>query len=270
MSNLSTFSTSINENPFDFIRRFDEQGNEFWTGRDLMLLIGYSKWQRFEDATQRAKIACKNSGNNIEDHFTDAGNLVKRGQGGGSKQTDYKLSRYACYLIAMNGDPRKPEIAAAQTYFAVKTRQAETAIPAQSERIKELELTLQIEKERNQQRQLDHAMLVLHGKELVLTLRGKDDQIVRVETVVTEVVEPKTQATYKILTADQLKKEVKNRTGQKLESAKWFTDKLRKMGRDDLLTPVTRHVTGEYISPDNLEEAIKLVYEDSKQLVLGQ
>jgi len=145
-----------------------------------------------------------------------------------------------------------------------------TIIPAQSERIKELELTLAIEKERNQQRQLDHTMLTLHGAELVLTLRGKEDQIVRVETVVTEVVEPKTQATHKIITAEQLKKEISKRTGQKLASAKWFTDKLRKIGRDDLLTPVTRHVTGEYIAPDNLDEAIKLVYGNDKQLVIGE
>ncbi len=70
-------------------------------------------------------LACYNSLFSIEDHFADAGNVVKRQQGGGSRQSDYKLSRYACYLTAMNGDPRKPEIAAAQTYFAVKTREAE-------------------------------------------------------------------------------------------------------------------------------------------------
>jgi hypothetical protein len=111
--------------PFDQIRQVDEEGAEYWVARQLQPLLGYTQWRRFEETVERAKLACYNSGYNIEDHFADAGNLVKRQQGGGSRQSDYKLSRYACYLTAMNGDPRKPEIAAAQTYFAVKTREAE-------------------------------------------------------------------------------------------------------------------------------------------------
>ena len=111
--------------PFDQIRQVDEFGTEYWLARQLQPLLGYSRWQRFEETIERAKLASHNSGYDIRNHFTDTGNLVERPQGGGNRQSDYKLSRYACYLTAMNGDPRKPEIAAAQTYFAVKTREAE-------------------------------------------------------------------------------------------------------------------------------------------------
>ncbi|WP_292697473.1 MULTISPECIES: BRO family protein [unclassified Nostoc] len=111
--------------PFDQIRQVDADGNEYWLARQLQPLLGYTQWRRFEETIERAKLACQNSGYSVDNHFADAGNLVKRPQGGGNRQADYKLSRYACYLTAMNGDPRKAEIAAAQTYFALKTREAE-------------------------------------------------------------------------------------------------------------------------------------------------
>ena len=114
-----------NTSPFDQIMQVDELGVEYWLARQLQPLLGYVQWRRFEETIERAKLACQNSGYEIQDHFADADNLVKRSQGGGSRQSDYRLSRYACYLTAMNGDPRKPEISAAQTYFAVKTREAE-------------------------------------------------------------------------------------------------------------------------------------------------
>lgn len=122
---MNAIIAGLGENPFDQIRQVDADGNEYWLARQLRPLLGYSQWRRFEETIERAKLACQNSGYEITNHFADAGNLVKRKQGGGSRQSDYRLSRYACYLTAMNGDPRKPEIAAAQTYFAVKTREAE-------------------------------------------------------------------------------------------------------------------------------------------------
>ena len=122
------------ENPFDAAKRFSKDGTEYWTARDLMPLLGYSKWERFDGAIDRAKLSCKNSGNvELEHFFPDPGNV------GGKPREDYMLSRFGCYLIAMNGDPRKPEIADAQSYFAVKTREAEIAVPAQSVRLQELE-----------------------------------------------------------------------------------------------------------------------------------
>ena len=124
---------SKNASPFDQIMQVDELGVEYWLARQLQPLLGYSKWQNFEETVERAKLACQNSGYEIKDHFTKASNLVKRRQGGGSKQSDYRLSRYACYLTAINGDPRKPEISSAQTYFAVKTREAEIGYNFDSE-----------------------------------------------------------------------------------------------------------------------------------------
>lgn len=108
--------------PFDEICHEDERG-EYWSGRDLMPVMGYgADWRNFADAVTRAKAACTNSGEPVTRHFGD----VTEKSNGGRPRADFRLTRYAAYLVAMNGDPRKPEIAAAQTYFAVKTREAET------------------------------------------------------------------------------------------------------------------------------------------------
>ena len=119
---------------------------EYWSARELMPALGYRKWQKFEGVIDRAQVACFNSGSTPENHFTGSGKLLNRGNRGGSQEVvDYHLSRYACYLVAQNGDPRKPAIAAAQSYFAIKTREAETAglaqEPCELEKLK-LELAL--------------------------------------------------------------------------------------------------------------------------------
>jgi DNA-damage-inducible protein D len=105
----------------------DIHGEECWSARDLHEPMGYEKWERFEVAINRAISAAENSGLNPLDHFRGASKVIPGGRWGKQQVTDYRLTRYACYLIAMNGDPRKPEIAAAQTYFAVQTRNAEVA-----------------------------------------------------------------------------------------------------------------------------------------------
>ena len=97
----------------------------FWYARELQAALEYSQWRRFEEAIERAKIACEQSGNPVADHFANVGKMVKLGSGSEREVNDYVLSRYACYLIVMNGDPRKEVIAVGQTYFAIKTRQQE-------------------------------------------------------------------------------------------------------------------------------------------------
>jgi DNA-damage-inducible protein D len=101
---------------------------EFWFARELMPLLGYSKWENFSKVIEKAKVACQESGFDMDDQFPDVRNVAsQRPQGGGSIPEDYKLTRYACYLIAMNGDSSKKQIADAQTYFAIQTRKQELA-----------------------------------------------------------------------------------------------------------------------------------------------
>ncbi len=112
-------------NTFDSIKHTDEFGNEFWYARELQKALNYTQWRRFNDVIEKAKVACKNSNNSILDHFANVGKMVEIGSGALRKQDDYKLTRYACYLIAQNGDSRKEVIAKVQTYFAVQTRKQE-------------------------------------------------------------------------------------------------------------------------------------------------
>lgn len=118
---ISTYS----QQTFESIKHVDENGVEFWYARELQTALEYTQWRRFEDAVDRAKVACEASGIEVTDHFADVGKMVSLGSGSEREISDVKLSRYACYLIVMNGDPRKEVIALGQTYFAVKTRQQE-------------------------------------------------------------------------------------------------------------------------------------------------
>ena len=110
--------------PFDGIRHEDEQGKEFWSARELYKLLGYSTWQKFQKAIEQAKIACENSDQAVSDHFNLQVKIVKAGVTTKPRE-DYRLSRYACYLIVQNADPNKPIVALGQTYFAYQTRRQE-------------------------------------------------------------------------------------------------------------------------------------------------
>ena len=121
MSDLVKYS----EQTFESIKHVNEYGEEYWLARELQLVLEYAQWRRFSDAIERAKLACKNSGFAVEDHFADIGKMVDIGSGAERQIDDVMLSRYACYLIVMNGDPRKEVISIGQSYFAVKTRQQE-------------------------------------------------------------------------------------------------------------------------------------------------
>ena len=102
-----------------------DSGVEFWLARDLQHMLGYSKWDNFLNVVSKAKTACEVSGHSVENHFPDVGKMVDIGSGTHRSVDDIMLTRYACYLIAQNGDPKKQEIAFAQTYFAIQTRKAE-------------------------------------------------------------------------------------------------------------------------------------------------
>ena len=110
---------------FESIKHIDENGIEYWYARELQNVLEYTQWRRFENVINKAKLSCKNAGISVIEHFADVGKLSKRANNAEIEIKDYKLTRYACYLIAQNGDPRKEVIALAQTYFAVQTRKQE-------------------------------------------------------------------------------------------------------------------------------------------------
>ena len=110
---------------FEDIKHIDENGIEFWYARELQSVLNYKEWRKFENVISKAKESCKNSDINIFEHFVDVDKLSKRANNAEVIIRDYRLTRYACYLIAQNGDSRKKVIALAQTYFAVQTRKQE-------------------------------------------------------------------------------------------------------------------------------------------------
>jgi DNA-damage-inducible protein D len=131
MTQVDLFGTS----PFDALRRTDEHG-EHWTGRELMTVMQYQNWEDFRRIVTRAHQSAKNSGHDADHAFSA---VTEKGTGGRPRE-DFRLTRFAAYLVAMNGDPNKPEVASAQAYFAVKTRQAEAAEVALGDPLDELEL----------------------------------------------------------------------------------------------------------------------------------
>ena len=114
---------NINQS-LDEIKRI-EQDLEYWSARDLMPYLGYMRWEKFQEAIKRAQESCKKSEQSVKNHFRGAAKMVTTGSGAQRQIQDYLLTRYACYLVAQNGDPRKVEIAQAQTYFAIQTRKQE-------------------------------------------------------------------------------------------------------------------------------------------------
>jgi len=113
------------EKIFESIKHIDEYGNEYWLARELQIALNYKKWQKFINVIENAKIACKQSNFIIEDHITQVGKMVDIGSKTSRSIVDYKLSRYACYLIVQNSDPRKEVVSLGQTYFAIQTRRQE-------------------------------------------------------------------------------------------------------------------------------------------------
>lgn len=125
---LDLLAGSVGDSPFDAIRQHVGD-REWWSARDLMPLLGYTKWERFEDAIDRARVSAEMAGADPDQQFSRLRETGTNWTPGSGVRSDYRLTRFGAYLVAMNGDPRKPEIAAAQRYFAVKTREAEVAKP---------------------------------------------------------------------------------------------------------------------------------------------
>jgi len=121
------------ENLFEDIKHIDENGTEYWFARELQIILGYHQWRSINDLIERAKVACQESKYNIDDHFAVQRKMIKLAKSATRNVIDYKLTRYACYLIVMNGNPKKEIIALAQTYFAIQTRRQELSEKEYSE-----------------------------------------------------------------------------------------------------------------------------------------
>lgn len=121
MNNIAKYNETIFEN----IKHIDEYGIEFWYARELQMILEYKKWQKFINVIDNAKNACEQSKFRVDDHFTQVGKMIELAKGAKRTILDYKLSRYACYLIVQNADPKKEVVALGQTYFAIQTRKQE-------------------------------------------------------------------------------------------------------------------------------------------------
>ncbi|MFN6073980.1 MAG: DNA damage-inducible protein D [Fluviicola sp.] len=162
----------LTENFEDFLQK-TEDGIEFWLARDLQHLLGYGKWVNFQNVISKAKTACEISGQDISDHFADVGKMVEIGSGAQKEIDDVMLTRFACYLIAQNGDPRKEQIAFAQTYFAVQTRKAELI----EQKILETERVQARNKLAETEKELSHIIFEqTGGNQNFALIRSKGDQ----------------------------------------------------------------------------------------------
>ncbi|MGL4908481.1 MAG: DNA damage-inducible protein D [Bacteroidales bacterium] len=162
----------LTENFEDFLHK-TEDGVEFWLARDLQHLLGYGKWDNFQNVISKAKTACEISGQIISDHFADVGKMVGIGSGAQKEINDVMLTRFACYLIAQNGDPRKEQIAFAQTYFAIQTRKAELI----EQKILEMERVQVRNKLAETEKELSHIIFEQTGSnENFALIRSKGDQ----------------------------------------------------------------------------------------------
>lgn len=132
---------------FDDVRHVDDDGNEYWLARQLAPLLGYPQWRNFLPVLEKAREACRTSGQEMTDHFADMRKMVEIGSGAQREVEDVSLSRYACYLVVQNGDPAKPVIANGQTYFALQTRRQELADDAQFAQLGEDDKRLAIRNE---------------------------------------------------------------------------------------------------------------------------
>jgi hypothetical protein len=277
MSNIALVGNqdhNQSESPFDSIKRIDRDEHEYWLARELMGLLGYPRWNEFKVAIERAIVSCEaqQGSNEVSKHFS--GSILKSG---GRPKEDYKLSRFGAYLTAMNGDPRKPEIAQAQAYFVVKTREAETVIPQQYDELEALRLQVKIvEAQASMMRdkrlvlESGAAIVSLHGAGTLALIQGRPEAVVReTETQFESVVmneDGKQLAVFRGKSLAQLGKELKFKTGKEFQ--KW----LESCGHDHLISKAMRPVQTDYIPAESVDLVRELWMnrKGDRQLLIGE
>lgn len=277
MSSLSLLGNqdrNQSESPFDSIKRIDRDGHEYWLARELMGLLGYPRWNEFKAAIERAMVSCEvqQGSNEVSKHFS--GSILKSG---GRPKEDYKLSRLGAYLTTMNGDVRKPEIAQAQAYFVVKTREAETIIPQQYDELEALRLQVRIAEAqasvmRDQRLVLESgaAIVSLHGAGTLALIQGRPEAVVReTETQFESVVlneDGKQLAVFRGKSLAQLGKELKFKTGKEFQ--KW----LESCGHDHLISKAMRPIQTDYIPAESVDVVRELWanQKGGRQMIIGE
>lgn len=259
-------SSKEHQSLFERLKRFDPNGCEFWTGRDLMSALGYAKWQRFEDAIDRAKVSCDVFGSVPDEHFIHLPGSVS---GAGRFGDDFKLSRYAAYLVAMNGDVRKPQIAAAQAYFVAKTREAEVIVPAQSDRIRELELEREVEKMKYANNSLIGSLSAMHGAEVTLALLGKSNQVIETDRPIIETFDSSSKK-FEGQTTKQIADYLHKRYGIRVKSGAEVSRALIRADRADLIEKFQRPVTADGVKKEDLEAVYQILLDGDRQKLIGE
>jgi hypothetical protein len=267
--NMADAIVPSEQSPFDTIRRFDEDGDECWYGRELMSLLGYAKWQRFQDAIDRAELSCQNSNLNPDKHFEFLPEAVKT-PGGGRPGDNYKLSRHACHLIAMNGDPRKDEIALAQHYFSGKVREAEVAIPALSEELQKLQLVNENLKMQLALVERTDSMAIMHGVPTTLLLLGKGDHVEEVEKPTIEVIDSTHNVKFSGQTLKQIAEYLNKKYGTKFKSGADVKRFLERSKLGHLIAQTPRTVMGEYVPDEHLDFAYQALTTGDRQRLIGE
>ena len=267
MTALSLASEQPTSSPFDAIRGYRADGSEFWTGRELTKWLGYKSWEYGEKAIKRAIKSLENQGQDVTSRVL----VIQKPSNQGGKLTeikDYELSRFACYLVAMNADPEKEMVAMAQGYFAVKTREAEVVVPIQNDRIRELELEARVLELRRHENDRQDFRLTAYGIQTTLLLEGKSDSVIEVDRPILEVLDVASGTKFSGQTTKQLADYLNKNGGRSFKSGKELERELNKLGRNDLIDTVPRPALQAFVSKENLQEACKLLVNNRQQQLL--
>ena len=230
-----------------------------------MVLLSYKKWERFNAVIQ---IAVENL-ETVTDKVTDHASFVWE-VSGRTKRLNYKLSRLACYHIALCCDSRgNDSVKMAKHYFAIKTREAEVVIPQQNEEIELLNKQIEVLDKQLKLRELDNTMLTLHGKQVVLALRGYEQAIVEVEKPILEVIDNRSSDRRQGMTFTQLNAYFKQQTGVGYKSGAEVKRIIEKFA-PEIIDIVQRPINQDWVLKENVEKAISILQRQPRQLLMGQ